>query len=243
MGSAAALQQASGAHRNKTIGLVESSAPQRVTSKFSLRSRALEALLPLKTTIISNVYNRAAMIGPAIESVAQQTGAEIEQLVIKGASSDATLTKAKAKRYPGLVVYIDPEKAIYNALNKGISRASVDVVGLLLSDDYFALDDVLNLVMDQFSKADAEAVHGELHHSATEDNPKIIRHPKARAYDPAKQRHGWLPPQPTLFLYGARCSGCTGPTIRPAGSWPTARPVCAGSGKHASRWPIFQECP
>lgn len=154
----------------------------------------------MKITIITAVFNRAATIGQAIESVARQTGVDIEHLVIDGASGDGTLAEVEAKRHPGLVVYSEPDKGIYDALNKGITRARGDVVGLLHSDDFFARDDVLNLVMNQFSQPDVDAVHGDLHYVAAEDTSKIIRHWKAGSYDPAKLRQGWMPPHPTLFV-------------------------------------------
>jgi glycosyltransferase involved in cell wall biosynthesis len=154
----------------------------------------------VKISIVTAVYNRAATVGQAIDSVAGQGGVEIEHLVIDGASRDGTLDAVWASRHPALVVHSEPDAGIYDALNKGIARASGDVVGLLHSDDFFARNDVLRMVADRFASEQVQAVHGDLDYVAAQDTTKVIRHWKAGAFDHGKLAQGWMPPHPTLFV-------------------------------------------
>ena len=94
----------------------------------------------LRFSIVTPSFNRADMIGRALESVAAQRGPdgehiEVEHIVVDGGSSDDTLALLSA--HPQLRVISEPDEGIYDALNKGIALASGDVVALLNSDDWF----------------------------------------------------------------------------------------------------------
>jgi len=90
----------------------------------------------LKVTIITATYNSAGSIRKNLESVRQQTHNNIEHLIIDGASSDDTLDIVNGFQHVSKVVS-EKDKGIYDALNKGLSFATGDVIGLLHSDDVF----------------------------------------------------------------------------------------------------------
>jgi len=92
--------------------------------------------MTVKITIITAVYNRSATIGQAIESVAAQSYDNIEHLVIDGASSDETLLEVQKHSHAHIRVISEPDKGIYDALNKGMIIATGDVIGLMHSDDF-----------------------------------------------------------------------------------------------------------
>lgn len=91
----------------------------------------------MKFTVITAVYNRVDTIGQALESVAQQSYKDVEHLVVDGASSDGTLQAIRDHEHEKMRVMSEPDTGIYDALNKGISAASGDVIGLMHSDDFF----------------------------------------------------------------------------------------------------------
>jgi glycosyltransferase involved in cell wall biosynthesis len=91
---------------------------------------------PMKITIITACLNRKEFIGAAIESVLAQNYPEFEHWIIDGGSSDGTLELLK--RYSHLNVLSEPDRGVYDAWNKGIDRASGDVVSILNSDDVYA---------------------------------------------------------------------------------------------------------
>jgi glycosyltransferase involved in cell wall biosynthesis len=89
----------------------------------------------MKISIITASLNREKFIGAAIESVLAQNYPNFEHWIIDGGSSDGTL--AFLKQYPHLKVLSEPDRGVYDAWNKGIERASGDVVGFLNTDDQY----------------------------------------------------------------------------------------------------------
>jgi glycosyltransferase involved in cell wall biosynthesis len=91
--------------------------------------------LGMKISIITAALNREKFVGAAIESVLAQNYPNFEHWIIDGGSSDGTL--AFLKQYPHLKVLSEPDRGVYDAWNKGIARASGDVVGFLNTDDQY----------------------------------------------------------------------------------------------------------
>lgn len=83
--------------------------------------------------MITPTLNRAAYIESAVDSVATQSVAAFEHIVIDGGSHDDTL--ARLAHYPHLDIVSEPDRGLYDAINKGIRRARGDVICLLNSDD------------------------------------------------------------------------------------------------------------
>ena len=154
----------------------------------------------LKFTIITAVYNREATVAQAIASVAAQGYRDVEHLVINGASNDGTLAEVNRLAHPGMRVISEPDRGIYDALNKGIRHATGEVVGLMHSDDFFAHDHVLEIVADAFDRTGADAVYGDLDYVAFEDTSRVIRRWRSCAFAPHLLAKGWMPPHPTLFV-------------------------------------------
>jgi glycosyltransferase involved in cell wall biosynthesis len=87
-------------------------------------------------SIITPCLNRAGNIARAVESVLAQNYPAVEHIVIDGGSTDGT--QAVLARYPHLRVLSEPDRNLYDAINKGLRLARGDVVGLLNSDDLYA---------------------------------------------------------------------------------------------------------
>jgi glycosyltransferase involved in cell wall biosynthesis len=104
----------------------------------------------MKLSIITVCYNSAATIRDAVDSVLAQQGVGIEYIVIDGDSSDGTveILKGYGERITHLVS--EPDKGIYDAMNKGVALATGDVVGILNSDDFYADASVLAAVVAAF---------------------------------------------------------------------------------------------
>lgn len=154
----------------------------------------------MKLSIITAVYNRKATIAQAIESVASQTYENVEHLIIDGASKDGTLAEVRRLAHPGMRVISEPDRGIYDALNKGIRHATGDVVGLMHSDDFFANDRVLEKVAFAFACTGADAVYGDLDYVAAQETSRVIRRWRSGEFAPHLLARGWMPPHPTLFV-------------------------------------------
>lgn len=102
-------------------------------------------------SVITAVYNRVDTIGQSLDSVQSQTWSGVEHVVIDGASTDGTVSVLESRRDHIAVLVSEQDAGIYDALNKGMSRATGDVVGLMHSDDFFADERVLEKVGAAFT--------------------------------------------------------------------------------------------
>lgn len=155
----------------------------------------------MKISIITAVYNRERTIAAALASLHAQTHPDIEHIIIDGGSTDGTLPILEAAaRRPQTWLISEPDHGIYDALNKGLVRATGEVIGILHSDDMLADRDVLADVARTFEAVPTDAVYGDLDYVSDDDSARIIRHWRSGAYTPARLRRGWMPPHPALFV-------------------------------------------
>ena len=89
----------------------------------------------LLISIITPCFNRARFVADAVESARQQDYPYVEHIVMDGGSTDGTLEVLG--RYPHLRVYSEPDKGIYDALNKSIRLTQGEVIGFLNTDDLY----------------------------------------------------------------------------------------------------------
>ena len=107
-----------------------------------------------KITIITVTYNllkakRKEMFAQNVESVQKQTYKNIEHIVIDGASTDGTVEMLEEYQKQGLIKYYsEPDKGIYDAMNKGIKKAKGKYITFLNSDDFYHKTDGIKRVVD-----------------------------------------------------------------------------------------------
>lgn len=154
----------------------------------------------MKVSIITVVRNAEKTIRDAILSVKQQTHPDIEHIVIDGASADNTLSVIHDYRDDIAQLVSEPDKGIYDAMNKGIKLASGDVIGILNADDVYSSDKVIAEVVKQLQTQDIEAVYADLLYVQANNLDKVVRYWKSRPYKPGLCFRGWMPAHPTLFL-------------------------------------------
>lgn len=151
-------------------------------------------------SVVTAVYNRRATVAQALDSVLSQTHPLVESVVIDGASTDGTLDVLQRYRSRVGVLVSEPDKGIYDALNKGIGRARGDVIGFLHADDLFANENVLAKIASAFDDPRVDAVYGDLLYVRHEDVTQVVRYWRAGAFDPAALKRGWMPPHPTFYV-------------------------------------------
>lgn len=155
----------------------------------------------VKISVVTATWNCAATIADCLHSVAAQSYSEREHVVIDGASRDGTLDLLQGYRNQLAVLVSEPDQGIYDALNKGIGRASGDVVGFLHADDLYAHPDVLAHIAAAFeSDPDLCAVYGDLQYVRKNDTSEVVRHWKSTPFTAARLAWGWMPPHPTLYV-------------------------------------------
>lgn len=124
-----------------------------------------------------------------------------EHVVIDGGSRDGTVDLLRVRKNQLGVLVSEPDLGIYDALNKGIARASGDVVGFLHADDLYAHRDVLAHVAAAFQADPAIcAVYGDLQYVRKDNTAEVVRHWKSSPFTPTRLAWGWMPPHPTLYV-------------------------------------------
>jgi len=124
----------------------------------------------------------------------------VEHILVDGASTDGTLTIVEESKEKFSYVISEPDKGIYDAMNKGLVRANGDVIGILNADDFYPTDDVLKKVACTFNDPDIDACYGDLIYVDNLDYNKPRRYWRAENFDPKKFYWGWMPPHPTFFV-------------------------------------------
>jgi glycosyltransferase len=153
----------------------------------------------MKVSIITPSFNSAHTIRDTLESVRNQSFPSVEHLVIDGASHDNTLDIVQ--KFNGSVqCFSEPDKGIYDAMNKGIRKAAGDVIGILNSDDFYSTPEVLAEVAALFEEKDCDAVYGDLVYVDNKDINKVVRRWNAGPFRSSKFLYGWMPPHPTFFV-------------------------------------------
>ncbi|MDD3138152.1 MAG: glycosyltransferase family 2 protein [Lachnospiraceae bacterium] len=116
----------------------------------------------LKVSIVTVSYNAVATIEQTIQSVINQTYDNIEYIVIDGGSTDGTVDIIK--KYADRIDYwiSEPDKGIYDAMNKGINQASGSIIGMINSDDWYDLRTIENVEKYFESHDDIDVIHGDI---------------------------------------------------------------------------------
>lgn len=156
----------------------------------------------MKISIITATYNSGATLRSTLESVLSQTFTDFEHLIIDGASKDDTLdiVKEYAPRYNGRLRCIsEPDRGIYDAMNKGIKLATGNVVGILNSDDFYTTKEVLERVAQAMNDRDVDAVYGDVHFVRDNDLARCVRYYSSRPFHREWMRMGFMPAHPSFY--------------------------------------------
>jgi glycosyltransferase involved in cell wall biosynthesis len=153
-----------------------------------------------KISIVTVVYNNSQTIRYAIESVLAQDYPDIEHIIIDGASTDGTVEIIKSYSNQIAKFISEPDKGIYDAMNKGLKLATGDIIGILNSDDFYPNNTVISDIVREFQTKNVEMVFGDLVFVKPEDLNKVVRSYSTPDFTPSKFAWGWMPPHPTCYL-------------------------------------------
>lgn len=153
-----------------------------------------------KISIITVCLNNADTIEETIISVVSQDYNPIEYIIVDGASSDGTLNIINkhmsriAKLVPG------PDGGIYDAMNKGLSAVTGDIIGFLNADDTYIDNTILKQIADIFRDDSVDACYADLIYVDKNNPKKVVRYWKSRPYKSGLFENGWMPAHPTFFM-------------------------------------------
>lgn len=155
----------------------------------------------MKISIITATYNSEKTIRDTIESIISQNYLDLEYIVIDGKSTDNTINIVNSYTSRlNIKIVSEEDSGLYNAMNKGVSMATGDIVGILNSDDFYAQNNVLEKVSNAFKNPEIDAVYGDLIYVDKNNTSKETRLWEAGEFSEKKLNSGWIIPHPTLFL-------------------------------------------
>lgn len=153
-------------------------------------------------SIITATYNSAKTVRDTFRSVLLQNYTSYEYIVIDGCSKDGTvdIIREYEQLFGGRMRWIsEPDKGIYDAMNKGIRMATGDVVGLLNSDDFYTTSNVLSTVAATLKNDSLDAVYGDIHFVNDDDLQKCVRYYSSRPFRRWWMRFGFMPAHPSFY--------------------------------------------
>jgi glycosyltransferase len=152
----------------------------------------------MKISVVTVCFNSEATIADTMRSFLEQRHTDKEMLVVDGCSTDRTLEIVNSFRAGTIRIISEPDRGIYDAMNKGLAAYSGDAVGFLNSDDTFHDDLVLGRIASALESA--EATYGDLVFVSDHKAKRPIRTWTAGAYRRGAFRRGWMPPHPTFYI-------------------------------------------
>lgn len=152
----------------------------------------------MKITLITVCYNSAATLEKTILSVAGQSYKNIEYIIVDCNSKDGTLDIIKSHKDKITRWISEPDKGLYDAMNKGIDMATGDIIGILNSDDTFYSNTVLAAIADFHTVNSIDASVGTI--MQHNENGKVVRVYSSKYWNPEKLKIGYMPPHPSIFF-------------------------------------------
>ena len=157
----------------------------------------------MKISIITATYNSAATVRDTIESVLRQTHQNWELIIEDGVSKDDTL--AIVREYEPqckgrMRIFSEKDEGLYDAMNRGIARATGDVVGILNSDDFYHDEHVMEDVNSAMEGQPVDCVYGDLKFVQANNTRRVMRIWKGSQHENGAFLRGWHPAHPTFYV-------------------------------------------
>ena len=156
----------------------------------------------MKISVITATYNSEKTLRDTLDSILAQTYADIESIIVDGASKDGTMdiVREYEPRFEGRMHWVsEPDKGIYDAMNKGIKMASGDVIGVLNSDDFYHDERVVEDIANAFEQKNVDCVYGNLVFIDEKNKDIILRIWKGSQHECGAFLRGWHPAHPTFY--------------------------------------------
>lgn len=154
----------------------------------------------MKISIITVVWNNEKTIKDAIDSVLSQTYKNIEYIIVDGLSTDGTIEIIQSYGDKISKFISEKDKGIYDAMNKGISLSSGDIIGILNSDDIYFDNSIIEKVVNKFQETNVDSIFGDLYYVNQNNLNKIVRYWKSSNFIQNSFKKGWHPAHPTFFV-------------------------------------------
>lgn len=154
----------------------------------------------MKVSIITAVFSNKRFLPDAISSVLEQTYPTIEYIIVDGGSKDGTVELVESYGKQIDLFISEPDDGVYFALNKGIAKATGDIIALLHSDDFYMNNRVISQVVEAFDQTGCDALYANLYYISNSNPDRIVRTWDAGVYHNRSYYLGFMPPHPVFFV-------------------------------------------
>jgi glycosyltransferase len=151
----------------------------------------------MKISIITICFNNETDIRPTLESVVNQTYPAIEYIIVDGASTDGTLEIVNEYKSKIAKIISEPDKGLYDAINKGIKNATGDVVGLIHAGDRLYNNEVIAKIARYFEENEIDALYG--HSKIINSRDKVVRINQSLPFKKSLFKRGWFPSHQSFY--------------------------------------------
>lgn len=156
-----------------------------------------------KISIITPVFNQADYIEATIQSVMLQSYPNLEYIIIDGGSTDGTLEIIEKYNNSITKVVSEPDKGMYDALNKGFQLSSGDIMGWINSDDILLENSLLNVAQVFNDLKKVCWIQGLHNFIDLKGNIIDIRHPKVFSFSKILSHDfKWIQQESTFWKRG-----------------------------------------
>ncbi|SUJ07221.1 PGL/p-HBAD biosynthesis glycosyltransferase Rv2957/MT3031 [Shewanella putrefaciens] len=154
----------------------------------------------MKVSVVTVCFNSEKTIEDTLRSIQAQTYSDIEYIVVDGLSKDRT--NDIVNKYNDIIsVHIsEKDNGLYDAMNKGISMASGDVIGILNSDDVLADEFVIQKIVAGFESEKIDAVYSDLIYVSEHNLSKPTRLYSSKVFSKKLIKFGIMLPHPTFYV-------------------------------------------
>ena len=156
----------------------------------------------MKISIVTATFNSGETLADTLRSILSQTHTDFELIVADGGSTDNTvdIIRQFAPQFGHRIHWFsEPDRGLYDAMNKGIARATGDVIGILNSDDFYTDTHVLTRVAEALADPQIDACYGDVHYVAPSDLHTMTRYYSSRPFRPWMMRLGFMPAHPSFY--------------------------------------------
>lgn len=150
-------------------------------------------------SVVTVCFNAARTIEHTLRSVEQQSHAQLDHLVIDGGSTDGTLDLVRQFGSRVSSVVSERDEGIYDAMNRGLRRASGEFVIFLNADDQYADRDCVADLIHAIDTSGADSAYGDIAYVRDDARLSRVRHWRSGPYHRGAFIRGWAPPHPTFL--------------------------------------------
>jgi glycosyltransferase involved in cell wall biosynthesis len=159
-----------------------------------------ELIPTMKISIVTAVRNGAVTIADTVESINIQSWPHLEHVVVDACSTDSTVDVIRSLARRPTSIVSERDSGVYDAFNKGVLRASGELIAFLNADDFYVGPNVIADVVKRITEADADVVYGDVQLVAPKNTSRVVRRYDSGAFRVSRLRMGFMPAHPATFI-------------------------------------------